>query len=495
MAQKRIRLRAAPSPTGYMHIGNLRTYIYDLLLAKQTDGDFILRIEDTDQSRFVADATVSFCRTLKRLGIEPNEGVWIDDDGQTLIQRGDLGPYIQSERKAKHQEYAQKLLDMDKAYYCFCTEERLAEMRKLQEATHQPTGYDGHCRKIDVEEAKKRATAGEAHVVRLKLPKEGNITVDDAIRGKVTFDWKLIDDQVIIKQDGMATYHLAATVDDHDMEITHVLRGEEWLSSAPKHLFIYETFGWEPPVFAHLPLLLNPDRTKLSKRQGDVSVESYLDKGYLPKALINFLALCGWNPSDKQEIYSVDELAPLLNLSKINKSGAIFNLEKLNWLNNHYLRQMDVKDYLAVVDPFMPQDEKDTDFKVRIALMLRERLNLPSEITELSSFMFKMSLDRSTTPLTWKDHSKEEAAERLKTVREWIEQLDDSKLKEVKSLEEAIKSKIVDKGWGNGDTLWPLRVALSGQDKSPSPFELIVAYGRERALARIDEAIDFVLKS
>jgi len=494
MAQKRVRVRAAPSPTGYMHIGNLRTYIYDMLLAKQKGGDFVLRIEDTDQSRFVPDATESFCRTLKRMGIIPNEGVWLSEDGQSLTQRGDFGPYIQSERKATHQAYAQKLLDMDKAYFCFCTQERLDQMRLTQEAAHQPTGYDGLCRKVDATEAKRRVESGEPHVVRLKLPKEGTVTVSDAIRGKVTFDWKLIDDQVIIKQDGMATYHLAAMADDHDMEITHILRGEEWLSSAPKHMFIYEALGWELPLFAHLPLLLNPDRTKLSKRQGDVSVESYLDKGYLPEALINFLALCGWNPSDKQEIYNAEELSPLFDLSKINKSGAIFNLEKLNWLNNHYLRQRPVVDYVSMVMPFLPADEQDLDFKRRVALLFWERLNLPSEITGLSSFMFQTSLDYSNVPLTWKDHPKEEAIERLKAMKSWIEQLDDSKLADVKSFEEQIKASIQSKGWGNGDTLWPLRVALSAQDKSPSPFELIVAYGKERSIKHIDGAISYLLK-
>lgn len=494
MATKRVRVRAAPSPTGYMHIGNLRTYIYDMLLAKQTGGDFVLRIEDTDQSRFVPDATESFCRTLKRLGLVPNEGVWLSEDGQSLIQRGNFGPYIQSERQAKHQAYAQKLVDMGKAYYCFCTQERLDQMRLTQEAGHQPTGYDGLCRKLDPVEAKRRVEAGEAHVIRLKLPKEGKVVVQDAIRGKVSFDWKLLDDQVIIKHDGMATYHLASMVDDHDMEITHVLRGEEWLSSAPKHMFIYEAFGWELPVFAHLPLLLNPDRTKLSKRQGDVSVESYLDKGYLPEALINFLALCGWNPSDKQEIYSLDELAPLFNLSKINKSGAIFNLEKLNWLNNHYLRQRPVDDYVSMVMPFLPADEKDLDFKRRVALLFWERLNLPSEITNLSSFMFQTSLNYSHVPLAWKDQTKDETIERLKVTRSWIEQLNDSKLADVKSLEEQIKASIQGKGWGNGDTLWPLRVALSAQDKSPSPFELMAAYGQERSIKRIDEALAYLVK-
>lgn len=465
-----------------------------MLLAKQKDGDFVLRIEDTDQARFVPDATESFSRTLKRLGIIPNEGVWLSEDGQSLTQHGDFGPYIQSERKAKHQIYAQKLLDMDKAYFCFCTQERLDQMRLTQEAAHQPTGYDGLCRKIDSAEAKRRVEAGEPHVVRLKLPKEGNVTVNDAIRGKVTFDWKLIDDQVIIKQDGMATYHLAAMADDHDMEITHVLRGEEWLSSAPKHMFIYEAFGWELPVFAHLPLLLNPDRTKLSKRQGDVSVESYLDKGYLPEALINFLALCGWNPSDKQEIYTVDELAPLFDLSKINKSGAIFNLEKLNWLNNHYLRQKPIDEYFALVQPHLSVDEKDLDFKRRIAVLFRERLNLPSDIKDLSAFMFEPTLNYSKVPLTWKVNTKKEAIDRLKAVKTWIESIDESIVEDAKKLEETIKNKIKDNGWGNGDTLWPLRVALSAQEKSPSPFELIIAYGKELSIKRIDDALAYLLK-
>jgi len=494
MAQKRIRVRAAPSPTGYMHIGNLRTYIYDLFLAKQNDGDFVLRIEDTDQSRFVADATVSFCRTLKRLGIEPNEGVWIAEDGQTLTQKGDYGPYIQSERKAKHQAYAKQLLDMDKAYHCFCTSERLEEMRKMQEMTKQPTGYDGTCRKLDAAEAKRRVEAGEPHVIRLKLPKEGNAVVEDAIRGKVTFDWKLIDDQVIIKQDGMATYHLAAMADDHDMGITHVLRGEEWLASAPKHLFIYQAFGWEPPIYAHLPLLLNPDRTKLSKRQGDVSVESYLDKGYLPEALINFLALCGWNPKDDQEIYAQEELARLFDLSKINKSGAIFNLEKLDWLNNHYLRQLPLDDYFTLALPFLPESETDTEFKQRVALMFRDRLNLPSQLTHLADFMFLPKLDYAEVSLTWKEQAAEQTIERLSTAKEWLQMTDEATLSDIKKLEEYLKSRIQEKGWGNGDTLWPLRVALSGQEKSPSPFELIFAYGLERSLKRIDGALAYLLK-
>jgi len=495
MTEKRLRVRAAPSPTGFIHIGNLRTFIYDYLLAKQSGGDFVLRIEDTDQERFVPGAIEKLILTLKRIGIEPNEGAWLAEDDKTIIQRGTHGPYIQSERKKRHQEVAKQLLDMDKAYYCFCTSARLDEMRKLQEAMHQPTGYDGHCRNIGKLEAEKRVAAGEEHVVRLKLPKEGQAIVNDIIRGRVSFEWKLIDDQVIVKKDGMATYHLAAMVDDHDMEITHILRGDEWLSSAPKHVFIFESLGWEAPTFAHVPLILNADKSKLSKRQGDVFAEQYLDKGYLPEALINFLALLGWNPKDDQEIYSLDELIKLFNLSKVNRSGAIFNIEKLNWMNNHYLRLKSDEDFLALVLPHLPADEKDEDFKSRIAFLYRERLNLPSEITALSSFMFQTGLDYSNATLTWKDRSKEEAIGRLSAVKEWLQAADEATLNKVTKIETLVKAKIQEHGWGNGDTLWPLRVALSAQDKSPSPFELLVALGKDRALKRIDEALAYLVQS
>ncbi len=489
---KKIRTRFAPSPTGYLHIGGVRSALYPELLARQLGGDFILRIEDTDQARFMPGATENLCRTLKTLGIEPNEGVWIDDSGK-IIERGPRGPYIQSLRKSAHQAYAKQLMDMDKAYYCFCTEERLTEMRKNQELAHLPTGYDGLCRKLSKEEAQKKVDAGEGHVIRLKLPKEGSVVVDDIIRGKVKFEWKLVDDQVIIKRDGMATYHLASMADDHDMGITHVIRGEEWLSSAPKHVFIYQAFDWELPVFAHLPLILNADRSKLSKRQGDVSTESYLDKGYLPEALINFVALMGWNPKGDQEIYSHKELVDLFDLSKVNKAGAIFNIEKLNWLNNHYLRQLPDDKYFSLILQYLPKTESDLELRRRVALLFRERLNLPAEITELSAFIFKSKLDYSGISLTWKDHTKEEASERLKAAKEWIEQLDDSMMLDSKAIEQVIKSKIIEKGWGNGDTLWPLRVALSAQEKSPSPFELIAIYGKTRALKRIGEALESML--
>ncbi|MDF1497489.1 MAG: glutamate--tRNA ligase [Patescibacteria group bacterium] len=488
MPEKRIRTRFAPSPTGYLHIGGVRTALYAEFVAKQAGGDFLLRIEDTDQSRYVEGAVESLCSVMKQLGIEPVEGVWLDDTDK-IIQKGDHGPYIQSERKHIHQEYAKKLIEMDKAYYCFCTAERLDEVRKMQELTKRPTGYDGHCRNLDADEVKKRLEAGEQHVVRLKLPEEGTVTVNDVIRGDVSFDWKLIDDQVIIKSDGMATYHLASMADDHDMEITHVIRGEEWLSSTPKHIFLYESMGWELPVFAHLPLILNPDKSKLSKRQGDVAAEDYLKKGYLPEALNNFLALLGWNPTADREIYTKQELIDLFDLSKVNKAGAVFQIDKLNWLNNHYLREMDEQSYFDLVLPHLNAFKEDEDFKKRVASLYRERMILPSEITDQSLYLFSDQLDYSNVSITWKDHTKEEAKSRLEAAIEWIEQIDDTKQYDAKFIEEYIKEMIQKNGWGNGDTLWPLRVSLSAQEKSPSPFELIAVLGKKQSTARVNQAL------
>ena len=489
MPEKRIRTRFAPSPTGYLHIGGVRTALYAELLAKQAGGDFILRIEDTDRSRFVEGAMENLCRTLKQLDITPTEGVWLDENDQ-IIQKGDNCPYIQSERQEIHQNYAKKLVEEGKAYYCFCTAERLEEVRKMQELTKRPTGYDGHCRNLDANEVQAKLNAGEECVIRLKLPKEGEVTVNDVIRGDVKFDWKLIDDQVILKSDGMPTYHLAATADDHDMGITHVIRGEEWLSSTPKHLFIYEAMGWEVPSFAHLPLILNPDKTKLSKRQGDVATEDFLKKGYLPQALINFVALLGWNPTADREIYTKQELIRLFILSKVNKSGAVFQLDKLNWLNNYYLRKLNDQVYFDLVLPYLNDYSADYDLKRRVALMYRERMVLPTEITDEAAYLFADKLDYSNVSITWKDHPKNEAKKRLNAAIEWIEQIDDSKQHDSEFIETHIKSFIKENEWGNGDTLWPLRVALSGKEKSPSPFDLIATLGKKQSTTRIKQALE-----
>lgn len=482
-----VRVRYAPSPTGFLHIGGLRTALYNELFARRHGGEFILRIEDTDRARMVEGAMENLCRSLEACGIIPDEGVWLDKKGQ-VIQRGDVGPYIQSERKDKHSAYAKELIAMGKAYYCFCTPKRLEELREKQQAAGHLTMYDGTCRALTHQEAERRIADGEEHVIRLKLPKIGKATVWDVIRDNIDFDWSVIDDQVIIKSDGFPTYHLAATCDDHDMGITHVIRGEEWLSSTPKHVFIYDAFGWTIPKFAHLPLLLNTDRSKLSKRQGDVAVEDYLEKGYLPDTLVNFVALLGWNPTGDREIYTHEELAELFDLAKVNRAGAVFNVEKLDWLNTHYLKTMPAERYLTLTHPFIAEKTDDGSFADRALLLVRDRVVKPGDVTELTANFLKDHLDYSKASLTWKTQSKEEVRERLSAVRDVMSSLSEKEALDAAVVETRIKNLIAEKGWGNGDTLWPLRVALSGQEKSPGPFELAAMYGKKRALARIDDA-------
>jgi len=488
MSNSKIRVRFAPSPTGFLHIGSLRTALYNELFAKHENGDFILRIEDTDRSRAVEGGIENICRSLHATGVIPNEGIWIDEKG-TIIERGNFGPYLQSKRQATHHAYADVLIRMKKAYPCFCTEERLQELRKKQQLEKRPTGYDGTCRDLDPADAKKRISNGIPHVIRLRFPDQGSVTFHDVIRGKVAFDWKEIDDQVIIKSDGMPTYHLAATCDDHDMKISHVLRGEEWLPSTPKHIFIYEALGWELPVFVHLPLILNPDKSKLSKRQGDVAVDEYIQKGYVPDAIVNFVALLGWNPKGDQEIYSHEELATLFDLEKINKAGAIFDTTKLNWMNNHYLRALPENEYIKIVMPYLNAMDDDHAFLKRAVLLVRDRLETATQIKEATAFLFHAGFDFQDVPLAWKDQDPARVRERLDALRLLIQNMDEEDVTHMEIVERDIKNLIEQNGWGNGDTLWPLRVALSGMKKSPGPFELVATYGKIRTLQRIDNAL------
>lgn len=483
-----VRVRMAPSPTGFIHIGNLRTCLYDALFAERHKGTLILRIEDTDQKRFVQGAAEAFCRSLKTIGIIPDEGVWINDAG-TLIERGPHAPYLQTKRTAIHQARAQELIEKGLAYRCFCSAERLEEMRKAQHDAGLPTRYDRACLKLSPEEAGARLQKGEPHVIRLKVPDHGSVTFHDEIRGDITFDWKEIDDQVIIKADGIATYHLAATSDDHDMEITHVIRGEEWLSSTPKHLFIYQAFGWEPPKFAHVPLLLNADRTKLSKRQGDVSVESYLEKGYLPDALINFIALLGWNPTADREIFNRHELAGLFDLSRVNRSGAVVNFEKLDWLNSHYLKQLPEEEFSAYVHDELAKITQDDDVRRRIAMLIRDRISNKTDIAAIAGDFIPPTEAPQADLVRWKEQTPEDATVRLQTVKELLLIMPVSDWTSPSALEAKIKQMTTDHGWGNGEVLWPLRVALSGKKQSPPPFELLFAFGEKASLNRLDQAI------
>lgn len=488
-----VRVRFAPSPTGYLHVGSLRTALYNYLFARKNSGSFILRIEDTDQKRFVEDATA---RLLETLGMffGWDEGIQkIPAKGGEAC--GECGPYVQSERLDIYRQFVDELVKAGKAYVCFCTSERLVSVRKEQEARKEPTRYDGHCRDLSGDVVAENLASGMAHVVRLRIDSGGNeVVFDDMIRGRVSFDRKTIDDQVLLKSDGFPTYHLANVVDDHLMGITHVIRGEEWLPSTPKHILLYEAFGWDIPQFAHLPLLLNPDRSKLSKRQGDVAVEDYLAKGYLPEALLNFVALLGWNPGDgkTQEVFSLDELVDAFDLSHVHKGGAIFDTKKLDWLNAQYIKDLSVEDLFTRALPFLAKKpwfeavdalRKESEYIERVLIVEQDRLQKLSDVGEAVRFLFvEPTIDKALLP--WKKSSYEETIAALGKMHMALEMVSEGEW-----TRERLESLLLETaGEKRGDFLWPLRVALSGEKQSPPPFEIAWVIGKSATLRRIDSA-------
>ncbi len=482
MENKKIRFRFAPSPTGFLHIGNLRTALFGFLLAKSQGGDFLLRLEDTDQKREVSGALESLLKVTKFLGIEFDEGPGLG---------GNFGPYIQTERLSIYKEHIEKLLKEGKAYRCFCSEERLTEMRETQIASKKAPGYDRFCRDLSSSESEKRALSGESFVIRQKMPLEGEVKVFDELRGEIVFQAKDLDDQVLIKSNGIPTYQFASVVDDHLMEISHVTRGDEWLASFPKNILLYKAFDWENPKFIHLPLLLNKTGGKLSKRQGDVFVEEYIAKGYLKEALLNFCALLGWHPKNDQEILSLEELKKEFSLEGLGSSPAIFDPEKLDYFNAYYIRQKSDKDLAELCLPYL----LEAGYKVELGEKLekfssltKDRLKKLSEAPELMGFLFALpSYEKEL--LTWKKISLEESLENLKKVSEFLEKnLEKESTKEI--IEEKILAWIKEIGASNGDYLWPLRVALSGQKNSPSPFEIIWAIGKDESLIRLKKALE-----
>ncbi|OGH83769.1 MAG: glutamate--tRNA ligase [Candidatus Magasanikbacteria bacterium RIFOXYA2_FULL_44_8] len=484
-----VRTRFAPSPTGYLHIGGLRTALYAYLVAKQNNGQFLLRIEDTDRERFVADGTKNILDSLQWAGLTPDEGVVLDKDGKPT-QIGNHGPYIQSQRLDIYKKYADQLLNQGDAYYCFCTSERLGELRKVQQLNKLPTGYDGHCREIDPTEAKKRVVAGEKHVVRMKMPKEGETVFNDLIRGEIRFQNNLVDDQVLMKTDGFPTYHLAVVVDDHLMEISHVTRAEEWISSTPKHLQLYKFFGWEPPLFAHLPQLLNNDRSKLSKRQGDVAAMDYAKKGYLREAMINFLAFLGWNPGTSQDVFSLDELVKTFDLSKVSKAGAVFNMEKLDWCNREFLKILPIETLAERALPYFieAQIATDTARLEKIIPLERERVTTLAELPAALSFVFNLP-DYDGAIIVWKKSNSDEAKKVLEDLKKLMNTFSVQDWNKA-NLEVKVGEWVKGSSLSNGVVLWPLRVALSGQQNSPGPFEIATVLGKDESLRRIALAIE-----
>lgn len=482
---RKIRTRFAPSPTGYLHIGSLKTLLFAYIFAKQNNGDLILRIEDTDQSRKVEDALESLLKILNWVGLTPDEGV-VMDKNQKIAQKGDFGPYIQSERLDIYQKYAQNLVDKNLAYPCFCSAERLEKLRQTQQANKQPTRYDGHCRNLLAKEVEVRIKAGEPHVIRMKVPVNREVGFDDLVRGWVKFNTKELDDQVIMKSDGFPTYHLAAVVDDHEMQISHVIRGEEWLSSTPKHILLYEFFDWEIPVFAHIPLILNQDRSKLSKRQNDVAVEDYQEQGYLPEALINFSALLGWNPGTDQEIFSLDGLIKEFSFDRVQKAGAIFNREKLDWINSIYIKKLSLEKFKELVLPYLKEKFSVLPDHLESILKLeQERIVKLSEVGDNVKFLFVDELSYDPAKLIWRKSDRETTVEVLELLVNQLKSYAKDWTKE--NLEADLRQLVIDNNLDNGTVFWPLRYALTGEDRSPTPFEVAEILGKERSLARLEE--------
>ncbi len=483
-----IRTRFAPSPTGYVHVGSLRTALYSFLFAKQNKGDFIVRIEDTDQTREVEGAVDNLLKALAWSGLAPDEGVYLNNEGK-VAEKGNFGPYKQSQRTEIYWKYAQKLVDAGQAYHCFCSPERLEKLRQEQEARKKPTKYDGCCRALSYGEIQTRLAKGEKYVIRMKVPVGKEIVFADLIHGEIKFRSDEIDDQILLKSDGFPTYHLANVVDDHLMKISHVIRGEEWLSSTPKHILLYNYFNWEIPAYAHLPLLLNPDKSKMSKRQGDVAVEDYRAQGYLPETLVNFVALLGWNPGTEKEIFSLPELIREFDFKKVNKAGAVFDSRKLNWMNGEYLKKMDFAEFVKVVEPFLSGAMKENKNQLEKILRLeKNRISRLAEIGQGIEYLFNDKLEYAPQLLIWKKSNQEKTLNNLRLLTAELEKYEAGEWTKEK-LEKNIIAFITNSNLSNGDVLWPMRVALTSAEKSPTPFEIAEILGRDKTLARLNNAI------
>lgn len=480
-----LRLRFAPSPTGFLHIGNLRSALFGYFLAKSLKGDFILRIEDTDQKREVEGATKSLLDILSWVGVKFDEGPHIG---------GDHGPYIQTQRIDIYQKYIKELLDKGDAYYCFCSSERLEEMRKKQQENKKAPKYDQHCRHLSKEDIKAKIKNGESYVIRQKMPASCCIEVYDELRGKIVFKSEDLDDHVLIKSNGIPTYQFANIVDDHLMKITHVTRGDEWLASFPKNALLYKAFGWQMPKYIHLPLILNKGGGKLSKRQGDVFVEDYRTKGYLPEAIVNFCALLGWHPKDDQEILSMSEIIDKFSLEGMGVSPAVFDLEKLDYLNGHYIRQKSIEDLSVLCRPYLTKEglvnkeTKDSDLQ-KIIEISKERLKKIEDISSMTHYLFMNEIIYEENLLVWKSLTLEESKNNLREIYKLLQEIEEGSWTK-ENLEKIVFDWLKENDKKNGDYLWPLRVSLSGQKNSPNPFELAWALGKEKSLKRIFKAIN-----
>lgn len=479
-----IRTRFAPSPTGYMHIGNLRTALYAYLIAKgKEDGTFILRIEDTDQERYVEGAVDVIYSTLKKVGMAWDEG---PDIG------GPVGPYVQSERMGIFKGYAEQLVKSGHAYHCFCDKDRLEEVRKIQQASGMAPMYDGHCRHLSPEDVQAKLDAGVPYVIRQRMPESGQTTFHDEIYGDITVENDVLDDQILIKADGMPTYNFANVVDDHLMGITHVVRGNEYLSSTPKYNLLYEAFGWEVPVYIHCPPVMKDATAKLSKRNGDASFEDLVAKGFLPEAVINFIVLLGWSPKGEREIYSLDELKQEFDFHGISKSPAIFDPVKLRAINGEYIRKLSPEEFVRYAEPYIRQTAKREDIDIPVlCAALQPRTETFTDIPEQVDFIDELpAYDTELYVHKKMKTNRENALETLKQALPVLEALDTWT---TESLHEALFALIEQMGVKNGIVLWPLRVAVSGKQFTPGGgIELCAVLGKEESLHRMRKGIELL---
>lgn len=468
-----VRTRMAPSPTGEYHVGHIATLLKNYAFAKKHHGSFVLRIEDTDQERKVEGAVERIMGVIKSYGLSWDEG---PDSG------GPFGPYVQSERLAIYKEYVQKLLDADKAYYCFCSKERLEAMREAQIQAKEQPRYDGHCRSLSQDDVHRLLSEGKEAVIRLKVPRGEMISFTDLIRGPIEISSDQVDDQVLLKSDGFPTYHLAVVVDDHLMEITHILRGEEWISSTPKHVLLYRSFGWQSPHYAHIPVFLNPDgKGKMSKRKGSVAAISFIEDGYLPEALLNFFMILGWTPHDQREILTLEEYIAEFDPSQISPKSVVFDLDKLKWINGQYIRALSLEALIEKLRPFLPTDfpqDKATD----LIPLISERLVTLKDVEELTSFFYR-PVQHDTTILLAKSTAAEVAAQLAET-HTVLSNTDWNK----DTLEQAIRTLQETHEWKKSQYFMMIRVAVTGKSATPPLFDTLLHIGKDQCLERLTQA-------
>ncbi len=484
MTEQHVRVRYAPSPTGYPHIGNIRTALFNWLFARHAGGSFIVRIEDTDQSRKVEGAVGQILESLRWLGLDWDEG---PEAG------GDCGPYFQSQRLDRYQRHARQLVDSGHAYPCYCSPERLAQMRsQMAERKESLRTYDRHCRGLGAHERAHFESQGIVPVIRFKVPLSGQTTFHDLIRGDITFENSELDDLVLLKSDGYPTYHLANIVDDHDMKISHVMRADEWLSSTPRHALLYAASGWTPPLFAHLPMILGPDKSKLSKRHGATALLDYREEGYLPEAIFNFLALLGWSLDDKTDIIGRGDLVQHFSLDRISRTAAVFDIKKLQWMNGFYIRQCSPGELAERSLPFFERQlpagvrrPVDLEYLARVAALLRERAKTLVELPASSAYFFVEEVDQPLDLLLKGGMGSARARELLEACASRLEALPSF---DAAALEAPLRSLAEEMAVKTGDLFGLLRVAVTGRTAAPPLFETMAVLGRERCLGRVRSA-------